>query len=417
MKLFRGWLIVGAVALALTISGTTFAAGGFGILTAYFTRAYGWTQAQMAPALSVFLLCATAFVPVVGWAADRFGSRRVALCGMTAFAGVLACGALINTLASLYVFYAVLGFVGVFTNPVVYLRTISLWFDRRRGVALGVAVAGQGIGGAMLPMFIQRMAEGLGWRTALLILAGVLLAVLLPIVALVVRDSPGEVGEHADGQAPSADAGQAAESPMAGASLREAAGRPAFWIILTILGLLGMATYALTANGVYLLTRMQTLTLREAAGLGGIGGLSMVGGRVVFGWFMDRWRAPRVGAVGVAMLIGSILILPHLRHFGPLAIAYAMLGGLAGGAETDLLTLLVSRYFGRRALSQIYSWHNVAFLVGAAIGPPVFAQVMMGPAGAAVALKGVIALAALAIVLLLTLGPYPKFEAPRPAAA
>jgi MFS family permease len=132
---FRGWGVVGAVALALTISGTTFAAGSFGILTAYLNKTYGWSQAQMAPALSTFLLCATVCVPVVGLMVDRFGTRLVACLGMAGFACVLAAGSLIRSIGGLYLFYAALGFVGAFTNPVVYLRAIAQWFDRRRDPA------------------------------------------------------------------------------------------------------------------------------------------------------------------------------------------------------------------------------------------------------------------------------------------
>jgi MFS family permease len=402
--------VVGGVALALTISGTTFATGSFGILTAYWNQAYGWTQAQMAPALSVFLLCATASVPLVGLAVDRFGSRLVAIFGMAAFAAVLAAGALLHAMPSLYLFYAALGLVGAFTNPVVYLRAISQWFDRQRGLALGVAITGQGLGGAALPNVIVRIAERYGWRAALLILAGVLLFVLLPAVAVLVKDRPGP-GDAVDGVSggSGADPGAVSTQRDEGFTLAQALGERNFWLILVILGLLGLATYALSANLADLLIHVHKWTFRQTAAIGGVAGLSMVAGRVVFGWLMDRIHAPYVGAVGVLMLTAAALSFPLLHAFGPLALLWAMMTGLSTGAETDLLTLLVSRYFGNLALSRIYSWHNVTFLVGAAAGPPLFAVCVARFGGPEAALLSVAGLSALAAAILVGLGPYPQF--------
>jgi MFS family permease len=406
LKLYRGWGVVSAVALALTISGTTFAAGSFGILTAYLNRTYGWSQAQMAPALSTFLLCATVCVPIVGVMVDRFGTRLVASLGMTAFAGVLAAGSLISSVVSLYIFYATLGFIGAFTNPVVYLRAISQWFDSRRGLALGLAITGQGLGGAMLPIFIVRVSELAGWRGALLSLAAVLLLVLLPAVAFLVKDRP-SAGETAE----------VAAQPDAGLHLNQAFRERSFWLILVVLGLLGLATYAMSANLANLLIHVHKWSFRQTASLGAVSGLSMVIGRVVFGWFMDRFHAPYVGAVGVLMLTAAAATFPLLQGFGPFALLWGMMVGLSTGAETDLLTLLVSRYFGNLALSRIYSWHNVTFLIGAAAGPPLFAFAVAGFGGPAPALASVAALSALAAGLLLCLGPYPSFAPARAGVA
>jgi MFS family permease len=148
--------------------------------------------------------------------------------------------------------------------------------------------------------------------------------------------------------------------------------------------------------------------------MGGVAGLSMVAGRVVFGWFMDRFHAPYVGAVGVLMLTTAALSFPLLHAFGPLALIWAMMTGMATGAETDLLTLLVSRYFGNLALSRIYSWHNVTFLVGAAAGPPLFALCVASLGGPLWALGSVAVVSGLAAGLLVALGPYPSFDRENP---
>lgn len=410
-KVFRGWSVVAATAVALVICGTTFAAATFGVLTAYVGRTFGWSQAAMSLGLSIFLVSTTAAVPVVGWMTDRFGSRRVGLSGVLALAVAIAGGTLLNgSIASLYLFYGVVGVAGAFTNPVAYLRAISLWFDRRRGLALGVAVAGQGAGGALLPVLLARLADAYGWRGALLAISAILVVVVAPVVALFVKDDPARYGELPDG-GPAPGAAAPAEGP-AGFTLPQALKRPAFWLILATLGLFGLAGYAMTGNAVYLLTHERGFTLAQAAILQSIAGLSLLLGRIVFGHMMDRWHAPLVGAGGVLLTAASAWILLRLDHFGPLAVAWAVMGGAAGGAETDLLTLLVGRYFGRRALAQIYSWHNVAFLIGAAIGPPLFGAGLALAHGPTIPVLGVGLVAVVSAGLLLLLGPYPDLRAP-----
>ena len=90
IRVFPGWLLVGATMVALALCGTTAVVSTFGIITAYWTDRFGWTQPQMASALSVFLLCTTTAVPLVGITVDRFGSRRTALSGTFTFALLLA---------------------------------------------------------------------------------------------------------------------------------------------------------------------------------------------------------------------------------------------------------------------------------------------------------------------------------------
>ncbi|MDQ1193845.1 MFS family permease [Brevundimonas vesicularis] len=407
---FSGWSVVAGVLVALTLCGTSLAASTFGVLTARWSAAFGWRQADLSGALSAFLVCALLAVPFAGRAVDCFGSRRVAAVGIVAFAALIASGALIqNSVAQVYVFYGAMGLVGAFTNPIIYLRTLSLWFDRRRGLALGIAVSGQGIGAAVLPWLTQRLIQTLDWRLTLLVLAGVLVVVILPTVILLVRDDPAQVGQFADGD-PAPDTAGTAHRSTLGLTMDEALRNRAFWLILAIFALVGFTNYAVLGNMIHLLTKASSLTLAQAAMIQSISGLSLLAARVIFGMLMDRYHAPYVGAAGVLMAVAGSWLLLALPGMGLVAVLAAVLLGAAAGAETDLLTFLVGRYFGPRALSQIYSWHNVAFLLGAALGPPVFALALAGAGGALIPIIGLMVVNGVAAGLLVVLGPYPTWS-------
>lgn len=401
---FPGWHLVAAVLVALMLCGTTTVVATFGVLTAHWTRAFGWTQGSMAGGLSLFLLSTTLAVPVVGEAVERFGSRRTAIGGIIAFAGLLAvAGASITSLPGLMVFYTLAGAVGAFTNPIVYIKAVSAWFDRRRGLALGLAVAGQGLGAAVLPPLVERISEAFGWREAFYLLAAGLVLLVMPLLLAFVRDDPTACGAQPDGDeavgrtAPLGDA-------EAGLTLREALRTRAFWIIIAVFLLFGMTSYALTSHFVYLMLHRGVGTLPQIAMLSSVAGVAMIVGRLIFGWLLDRCPIPLVGAGGALCAVAALVLLVRVTSIDPLAWTMAALMGAAMGAETDLLSILVGRYFGRRALSRIYSWHNVSFLLGAAAGPPLFAELLAhfpDPSGPILFL---ITLSALSALLLLMLG-------------
>ena len=400
-RIFPGWSLVGAVLVALMLCGTTTVVGTFGILTAHLTRSFGWTQGTMATGLSLFLLSTTIAVPLVGETVDRIGSRRTAICGVIAFAIVLAAaGWSIGSLPAFLAFYILFGLAGAFTNPIVYIKALSAWFDRRRGFALGLAVAGQGLGAAVLSPLVEYVSEVADWRFAFYLLSVALLVLVLPLILLFVRDDPTALGLAADGGGAPA---QIEEISAPGLTLGEAMRTSAFWIIITVFALFGLTSYALSSHFVYLMLHRGVGTLPQIAWLSSVAGVAMIAGRLLFGWLLDRYPVPLVGAAGSLCAVAALFLLLHITTIGPVAITMAALMGMAMGAETDLLSILVGRYFGRRAISRIYSWHNVSFLVGAAAGPPLFAFLLSRFADERGPIFVLIGLGLLSAVLLLLL--------------
>ncbi|MBM4233977.1 MAG: MFS transporter [Gammaproteobacteria bacterium] len=128
---------------------------------------------------------------IVGSVIDRFGARRVGIASLLAL--VAAYAALTTLQGSLAMFYAawfLLALLSGGTTPIVWTRTVNLWFDRGRGLALGLALAGSGIASMFAPPLLTRVIAHYGWQTGYLVIAAFLLIVATPLVALLLAERP-----------------------------------------------------------------------------------------------------------------------------------------------------------------------------------------------------------------------------------
>ena len=99
----------------------------------------------------------------------------------------------------LHLVYVLMGTVAAGTNSVPFVRVISAWFDRSRGLAIGIAGSGTGLGFAYVPLVVEYMTTHHGWRSAYYALAAIVLAITLPLVLLLFRERPADVEPSADG--------------------------------------------------------------------------------------------------------------------------------------------------------------------------------------------------------------------------
>ena len=168
-------------------------------------------------------------------AVPRSLGRTVVLL-VPALAGLAACLVGLSyvqpPLWHLYALYMLAGLVGVASSTVTYSRVIANWFDRKRGLALGLSSTGTGLGAFIGPSLAQFLIERGGWRLAYLGLAGLTLVVALPVVAIFLRGTPEEVGLSPDGEA--RPSGNKPEADRTGMTVSEAMRTPKFWLLCGI---------------------------------------------------------------------------------------------------------------------------------------------------------------------------------------
>jgi MFS family permease len=350
------WVVFGAVTGLIVCNGPILNYS-FGVFLKPIMADMGWDRGTASSAISFGELFTCVMVPLLGWAMDRWGIRRVALPGIAIFAFFLML--LAFTPHSLPIFILMFTFVwasSAIQTPLSYTKAIAGWFDRRRGLALGIALAGVGLGAMILPQIAQVLIVHIGWRGAYACLGVLMLAVAFPSVALWIREPlPGE-GERR--------VAPAAGTP-AGFTAREAMRTVRFWVMAVAFFLVALALLGFSGHIVPLLTD-RGLSPAAATAVFGLLGLSTLTGRVTTGFLVDRIFAPYVAAafwfaamIGFALLIAGSGIMPA---FG------VVLVGLGLGAEVDMLAFMNSRYFGQRAFGQLYGYFFMCFSLGGATG-------------------------------------------------
>lgn len=361
-RVYYGWVIVAACFLAsVTVFGTTYA---FGVFYEVFIEAFDASRSRLAVVFGI----QTALIYVAGVGAgqmvDRYGQRRVA----AGSAAVLVAGLLWTAFARSYLellaAFGVVAAVGMAGLYIVSYATLPIWFERRRGAATGLASAGLGVGLVVVPPGADAAIAALGWRSALLAVAGFVALLSLAMVALF-ADEPADVGADASTEfedAPATgDGGDAVDVVAIATSSR---------FLLVFVG------WTLIFTPLYVV--LSHVVLHAAsAGLGrstGVLAIAVVGvattvARVGVGPLSDRLGRPRAfvacGALlgaATAGLAAASTVAAFLGVVVVLGVGYGGCGGLIGAVSADL--------FGNRSLNTLFALLSVSFAVAGLVSPP-----------------------------------------------
>jgi len=348
----RDWLAVGASAVGLILSTGPLAVYSFGVFVRPLTAEFGWTRTSLFAALSFFQFGMAFSSPLWGVLLDRFGPRRVLLFSMVALSLLVASlGLLTAHLWHLYLVFLGIPLLGGAASPLGYSAIMVRRFDQKLGFALGLALMGVGLGGAILPPLAQFLLSEFSWRTAYVVLGVLTLVVTLPGVLVASRKVPGPVRRRTG-------------APLQiGAMLRTRA-----YILMSVaFVLLGVVTVGVLANFVPMMVD-HGFTPAAAASIAGLSGLAVVVARGGLGWVLDRVHAPYVLAV-VSVIAGGVPLL--LAYGDGPAVGYiaAVLLGSAIGAEVDFVSYLVRRYFDQAAFGRLYGIAFGLYILGTALGP------------------------------------------------
>ena len=349
-------MVVGAVTGLFVCNGPVLGFT-FGVFLKPIMADTGWMRSTTSFALSVGGILGAIAVPVLGNMMDRWSIRRVALPGIVVYTIFLSLMGLAPAVLGIFtLMFALAEMTSAIQTPLGYAKAISAWFDRRRGLALGIAMSGVGLGAFVVPQLAERLIERVGWRGAYVSLGLLTFAIAFPAVALWIREPrPGE-GERG---------GAATIALPLGHTVREAARTARFWMLGAAFFLVAVAINGSAAHIVPLLTD-HGLSAASATATLAIFGLATMSGRLLAGFLVDRIFAPYVATFFFLAPIAGFAFLASAT--GMLPAAGVVLMGMGLGTEIDLIAFLVTRYFGQRAFGQIYGYFFMIFGLGSSFG-------------------------------------------------
>ncbi len=390
------WRVVLAAYFGVLVSFGSLLVFTFGIFLKPITAEFHWSRESASAAFGFAALTVAVCSPFLGRLLDRHSPRRVILPCMAVFGCAFASLSLLSpNLTHLYAVFIVLGIVGNGTTQMGYSRAVSTWFDRRRGTALALVMAGTGTGAMIFPPLTQFLIDHYGWRNAYVCLGALVLVAGIPLTGLFVRERP-------------SSSNRSAAHHAQGATLRAGLRSPVFWIIVGTLFLGSISVNGAITHLSPLLTD-RGISPTSAAVAASVLGFASFCGRILTGFLLDRFFGPRVGFVLATLMAAGIALLAT-SHSTAQGIAAAALIGLGLGGEADITPYLLTRYFGLRSFSTLYGLTWTAYAIAGAIGP-----VIMGRAfdlsGSYATLLAFLAAATLGSSLLFLLLPrYPASE-------
>ncbi len=357
---YPGWPVVAASVIGLSAGPGQFVFGSLGLFILPFAAEFGWDRAATSLALTWFTLALAAATPLIGFTVDGQGVRRVLLPSIVIVGAGLLAMPHTRELWHLYLIFGLLGALGAGANGLPYMRAIATWFDRRRGLAIGLAMCGGGLGYAYVPPIVQYLIDTRGWRSGYQGLSALTLAVTLPLAVLFVRENPAAVTERGERRAVGAP--ESAASVIHGILATRV-----FWMLLLVFSASAFSLYGLLPHFIPMLVDRGYQPGAAALASSSIG-VTIIVARVFFGYLLDRIFAPRLAAVSFLLSAAGFALLA----FGdstPLMFGAAVPLGLSIGAEIDLLAFLSSRYFGLSRFGTAYGALFSAFMVGTSLGP------------------------------------------------
>lgn len=398
----QGWRIVLLGVAGVLTSMSAALLYGFGTLVIPLQEALGWSRGELQTSMSFLFAGVAIGSQLLGGLYARYGLRRVALVSLLLqVLGYAALTRLGGSVYWLYLAFFLLPLLAVGTIAITWTQLVSLWFERNRGVALAIILSGSGLAAMVMPPLLAWAIQAGGWRAAFVLLAAMPLLLTLPMALAWLRFAPQLVRDAAT---------KAPERNLDGVPFATAIRSRLFWgcnlaLILSVSLIVGMVTTIvpfLQDKGVPGLTASQIFSSF---------GISIIVGRLLVGYLLDRFAPHRVAAASLFVpALGCLLFLVS----GPEAIGALVLAticiGFSAGAEFDIAAFLMARYFGLRDYARIFGLHLGLVTVIAGLAPALFGHVFSVFGNYNPVLFYCLACAVIGPLVMLTLGSAPVYR-------
>jgi predicted MFS family arabinose efflux permease len=356
---YDGWRIV-AVCFLVATFGWGLGFYGQSVYLAELHRLHGWPASLISSGTTFFYLFGAVLVAFVSEAVRAFGPRNCLLGGIVAMAGAAVMMGQVTSLWQLYLADAVLAFGWAGTSLGIITNTLGLWFDRKRGMAISLALNGASFGGiAGVPLLVAAIAH-FGFSGAMIVAAGTMLVLMIPIVLILVGRPP---------EPACVAAGSAAAVLPSAARIRAQALRDVGFLTVSVA--FALVLFAQVGFIVHLISFLDPVIGRSSAAtaVALLTAMAVVG-RVLFSTVIDRLNQRLASAISFASQALALAIIINSRNDMVLIAACGLFGFSVGNLIT-LPSLIVQREFDPRSFGVLISLITAINQVTYAFGPGV----------------------------------------------
>ena len=418
-RLHYGWLIV-SVTFVTLITTAGFRATP-GVLIVPLQDEFHWSRSTISLAISIGLLLYGLTAPFSAALMETFGVKRVMLWAVATIAAGSALTAGINAPWQLDLLWGVV--VGSATGAVAVPLAATVanrWFEQRRGLVTGLMSASNASGQLVFLPALAWLATHYGWRAASYAVSATAIAIVLPLVALLVRDRPQQLGLLPYGATVDVEVPDRPARPFRPAidGLKLGLRSRTFWLLSGSFFICGLSTNGLIGTHLIAAAADHGMSAVAAASLLALMGVFDIVGTTLSGWLTDRYD-PRLLLLWYYGLRGlSLLALPYALSAHHVAlVVFAVFYGLDWIATVPPTVALAADTFGRERVGVVFGWIFAAHQLGAAFAAWAAGATRgwLGSYGPAFVAVGAICLLASAMVMQIRRSPHEAL--PEPAAA
>ncbi len=366
-RFYYGWVVLLAlVVIGITSQGIRFS---YGVFFESLETDFGWSRAETSGVFSVYMIFCSIFAILGGWALDKYGPRTIVVV-MGFFTGLsLLLTSQVNTPWHLFITYSLLLAIGTGTAYAFIMSMASIWYVKRRGLALGIASSGMGIGMMVMPPIAAWLIGINGWHGAYFVMGLIAIITITPW-ALLLKKPPDElvvsrenetlevtnVGSHR----------RQGNSQMGEFFLVQLAKTRNLWLIFVINLLWGYCVFIAVTHIVRHAIDLGIVSV-EAATILSVYGISGIPGRLVMGRLSDSIGRKQALVICALLAIGAMLWLTQASNLWMLYL-FAVLLGLSHGGAGPTVTAITADVFGIRHIGVIMGMSSAAWAAGAALG-------------------------------------------------
>ncbi len=366
-KIFYGWVIVAtSLVIFATFMGIRLS---FGVFFKSLESEFDLTRVATSSLFAAYTVLAAVFTIIGGWALDRYGPRRV-IFSMGVLTGLsLLLTSQTNSFWQLFLSYSLLLAIGTGASYPVLMSAVARWFDKKRGIALGIAGSGVAFGTIVMAPFAAYLISNIGWRMSYLVMGLIAWLVVISLSMLFKKD-PSEIGLLPDGVKLSEGITESRDreknSQLADFSLLQAFRTSNLWLILAVWLFFSVSVHLVLTHVIPYATDRGISTMEASTILSLMAGSSILS-RVLTGRVSDMIGRKVPGIICALLQAGALIGLiwaGDLWMFYLFAVAF----GLGWGGTGIVSTTLIVDMFGGRNLGVIMGTIDIGFQVGAAIG-------------------------------------------------